>query len=81
MGGQLVVDSSSTHNFIDPQVAKLAKQQILKLPHLQVKVANGEKLMYRGICENSVAKIQGNRFNVFFHGGGHENTPERECRV
>lgn len=32
-----------------------------------MKVANGEKLLSRGRCENTMVKIQGNNFPVSFH--------------
>lgn len=53
----ILVDSGSTHNFLDPQVAKLAKLKVLEGPQLQVKVANGEKLTSKGRCEDFVVKI------------------------
>lgn len=34
---------------------------------LQVKVANGEKLVSKGRCEESFVKVQGNKFPISFN--------------
>lgn len=63
----ILVDSASTQNFLDPHIAKIAKLKVCEGPQLQVKVANGEKLVSKGRCEESCVKIQGHKFPISFH--------------
>lgn len=63
----ILVDLRSTHNFLDPGIAQLTRLKIEEATSLQVKVANGEKLLSKGRCENTMVKIQGNKFLVSFH--------------
>lgn len=39
----ILVDTRSSHNFLDPMVTKKAGLQIKKEDHIDVRVANGEK--------------------------------------
>lgn len=60
IGAQLVVilvDYGSTHNFLNVQIARLAKLKVTQGPQLQVKVANDEKLLSQGRCEDLNVKI------------------------
>ena len=53
IGGQKVVvliDSGSTHNFVDSLVCKRAHLVIQKEKHIRVRVANGELVVSEGHC-------------------------------
>lgn len=63
---EILVDSCSTHNFLDPLVIQTAKLKIQKDSRLHVKVANGDKMLSKGKCEE-VIKIHGNKFSIPFH--------------
>lgn len=63
---EILVDSGSTHNFLDPLVVKAAKLSVQKDVGLQVKVANGARVMSHGKCEETVT-IQGSKFVIPFH--------------
>lgn len=63
----ILVDSGSTNNFLDPLVAKLARSKVKDGLRLQVKVANGVKLLSLGKCEETSIMVQGNRFPMSFH--------------
>lgn len=47
----VLVDSGSTHNFIDFRVAKRLQLAIKREPNLTVMVANGVKLTTHGVCK------------------------------
>lgn len=51
---EILVDSRSTHNFLDPLVVEATKLRIQKDSSLQVKVANGDKILSQGRCEEAV---------------------------
>eukprot|EP00268_Persea_americana_P055677 TRINITY_DN6496_c0_g1_i5.p1 TRINITY_DN6496_c0_g1~~TRINITY_DN6496_c0_g1_i5.p1 ORF type:complete len:182 (-),score=20.15 TRINITY_DN6496_c0_g1_i5:3829-4374(-) len=55
----ILVYSSSTHNFLDPMVARKAGLVINGNANLEVVVANGEKLSSEGRCVNINLTIQG----------------------
>ncbi|XP_042972693.1 uncharacterized protein LOC122304485 [Carya illinoinensis] len=63
---EVLVDSGSTHNFLDPLVVKEAKLRVQQDSCLQVCVANGERIVTQGNGQE-VIKIQGSRFLVPFH--------------
>ncbi|KAF5447343.1 hypothetical protein F2P56_032901 [Juglans regia] len=63
---EILVDSGSTHNFLDPLVVEAAKLKVLKDRGLQVKVANGAKILSQSRCEENIS-IQGTKFLVPFH--------------
>ncbi|XP_042987252.1 uncharacterized protein LOC122315435 isoform X1 [Carya illinoinensis] len=63
---EILVDSGSTHNFLDPVVVKAAKLTVQQDSCLQVCVANGEKIITQGSGQE-VFKIQGSKFPVPFH--------------
>lgn len=45
---EILVDSESTHNFVDHLIVQGTKLSVHKGSSLQVRVANGEKLLSRG---------------------------------
>ncbi|KAF5462079.1 hypothetical protein F2P56_018118 [Juglans regia] len=63
---EILIDSGSTHNFLDPMVVQEAKLKVRKDYSLQVRVANGDKILSQGRGEELI-KIQGSKFSVPFH--------------
>ncbi|KAF5462657.1 hypothetical protein F2P56_018645 [Juglans regia] len=58
----ILIDSGSTHNFIDPSVIKKAKVPVNSDRIIKVRVANGETVMSEGSCASLRVRIQGNVF-------------------
>lgn len=63
---EILVDSQSTHNFLNPLVVEAAKLRIVKDSRLQAKVANGDKILSQRRCEEAI-RIQGTKFLIPFH--------------
>jgi hypothetical protein len=59
-----LVDSRSTHIFIDDQVVRRLGLDIMLRPGLSVKVANGEKVQSYGVCKATSLNVQGVQFSV-----------------
>ncbi|KAF5468876.1 hypothetical protein F2P56_012987 [Juglans regia] len=62
---EILVDSGSTHNFLDPLVVQKAKLRIERDSSLQVRVDDGTKVLSRGKGEE-VVRIQGSKFSIPF---------------
>ncbi|XP_026383573.1 uncharacterized protein LOC113279076 [Papaver somniferum] len=58
----ILVDSGSTHSFIDPKIAKLSGCFIEQTASFQVAVADGNKLVSSSKCPNFQWEMQGNKF-------------------
>ncbi|KAF5477481.1 hypothetical protein F2P56_004118 [Juglans regia] len=63
----LLVDSGSTHSFVDPSIAQTAKLVVDKAKRLAVKVANGQLVQGLGYCSNAKVKVQGISFYPSFY--------------
>ncbi|XP_041025452.1 uncharacterized protein LOC121265848 [Juglans microcarpa x Juglans regia] len=63
---EILIDSGSTHNFLDPLVVQEAKLSVRKDCSLQVRVANSDKILSQGRGEE-VIKIQGSKFSIPLH--------------
>ncbi|XP_035551117.1 uncharacterized protein LOC118349692 [Juglans regia] len=63
---EILVDSGSTHNFLDPLVVEATKLRVMEDGALQVKVADGTSIVSQGKCEEMI-KVQGTKFLVPFH--------------
>lgn len=63
----ILIDSGSTHNFLDPYLAKRMGYKTITISPVFVAVASRERLVCREICQNFRWNIQGNEFqaNVF----------------
>jgi hypothetical protein len=59
-----LVDSGSTHTFIDDQVVSHLGLDIMLRPGLSLKVANGEKVQSYGVCKGTSLDIQGEQFSI-----------------
>ncbi|XP_059458363.1 uncharacterized protein LOC132187956 [Corylus avellana] len=57
----ILVDSGSTHNFVDSSVCKKVRMSICSEQRIKVKVANGEEVLSEGKCTN--LKIQLKEFS------------------
>jgi hypothetical protein len=55
----ILLDSGSTHNFLDPSVASKLNFSISYKTSFDVRVANGERLYSEGQCQNIFIDIQG----------------------
>jgi predicted aspartyl protease len=60
----MLVDSGSTHNFLDSSMGRKLKVSISKEQRIRVKVANGEEVMSEGKCMQ--LKVQLHNFFFFF---------------
>ncbi|KAF5470266.1 hypothetical protein F2P56_010790, partial [Juglans regia] len=60
----ILVDSGSTHNFLDPLVVKKGNLAIKGEESVNVKVANGELLTSEGRCPELRFRVQGNSFST-----------------
>jgi hypothetical protein len=58
----ILVDSGSTHNFLDPYVVKRTKISRIFQQIIKVTVANGEEMLSEGKCTDVCLKLQGNTF-------------------
>jgi hypothetical protein len=59
----VLIDTGSTNNFVDPDVARRAKLPIQESTTLTVMVANGATIPCRGYCETAQMSLQGSVFN------------------
>ncbi|KAB1203113.1 hypothetical protein CJ030_MR8G008945 [Morella rubra] len=65
VGGQnvvILIDSGSTHNFLDPSIVKRGHLSVDRGEEIRVRVANGELLTSEGRSENVKISLQGNSF-------------------
>lgn len=62
----LLVDTGSTHNFIDARLAKKLKLPIVAADRLQVLTASGDKLFTQGLCHSVNWTIQDFQFSTNF---------------
>jgi len=60
----ILIDSGSTHNFLDLSTAKRLHCEVKKIPPLQVGVANGQQMQCTSMCKNFVWSIMGRSFST-----------------
>lgn len=63
----ILLDSSSSHNFIDAAIATKLQIPIDTSQILEVEVANGEIIKTKGLCKDVLVVIQGYKFFVQLH--------------
>lgn len=56
----VLIDSGSTHSFIDPSMAKKTNLGVRRSHNLTVMVANGDRLPCLGCCDIVPFHLQGN---------------------
>jgi hypothetical protein len=68
-GGDLIalLDSGSTHNFIDNTTASRVGATLAGLSGLRVAVANNNKLVSSGCCRDMVMTVHGEHFWINFY--------------
>lgn len=60
----ILIDSSSTHNFVDPTIAKRSKFLVCMKENVKVRVANGDQLLSEGKGQGVKVNIQGVIFSI-----------------
>ena len=60
----ILVDSSSTHNFVQPRVAKFLSLPVKETTTLRVMVGNGSVLQCHQLCSDTQVLMQGHTFTV-----------------
>lgn len=63
----ILLDSGSTHSFLDPVVLSRVLLPVDTTVKLQVRVANGAKVDNEGRCHSVTLKIQGHMFTTTFY--------------
>ncbi|CAM8982118.1 unnamed protein product [Rhodiola kirilowii] len=63
----VLVDSGSTHNFLQTRLARFLKLAIEPSAHLSVTVGNGDEIQCEGVCHAVPVQIEGNVFPVELH--------------
>ena len=58
----ILIDSGSTHNFLDPKVAKRTGCKIQRVSPMTVSVADGTKIISDDICQQLKWNMQGEEF-------------------
>lgn len=60
----ILIDSGSTHNFVEPRVAKSSGCWVEPTSVLPVTVADGTKLSSKGVCTTFTWEMQGEIFTA-----------------
>ncbi|CAM8998680.1 unnamed protein product [Rhodiola kirilowii] len=63
----VLVDSGSTHNFVQTRTARFLKLPIEPSNHLSVTVGNGEEMKCEGVCREVPVTINGTLFPIELH--------------
>lgn len=63
----ILIDSGSTHNFLDPALLRKVSLCVSHTVKLQVKVANGATIQSDGQCSSVSLKVQGNTITTNFY--------------
>lgn len=69
---KVLIDSGSTHNFIDSEAARKARLEIHKEGTMDVMVANGEKINSLRCCRKESLSVQGIAITTEFYLEGFE---------
>ncbi|KAK8260908.1 hypothetical protein V6Z12_D13G150900 [Gossypium hirsutum] len=62
----ILVDSGSTHNFIDLRLVNRLSLPVINQEKLKVSVANGSFLFTRGLCQKVAWEVQNHKFETDF---------------
>ena len=63
----ILIDSGSTHNFIDAALVSHLHINVDTSQVLEVKVANGDLIKTQGVCQEVPILLQGHEFLVHLH--------------
>ncbi|KAJ4754640.1 polyprotein [Rhynchospora pubera] len=58
----VLLDSGSSHSFVNPAVIQCLPHKLTKIPPLKVKIANGESMTSEYLCESMLFSIQDHTF-------------------
>lgn len=61
---QILVDSGSTHNFLDMDVARRLHCQLKRIPQMLVTVADGNKLTSDAVCKGFTWRLHGEEYKA-----------------
>ncbi|XP_016707913.1 uncharacterized protein [Gossypium hirsutum] len=62
----ILVDSGSTHNFVDTKLVHRLPLPVVRQEQLRVSVANGSCLFTRGLCKEVTWEVQNHKFTTDF---------------
>jgi AAA15 family ATPase/GTPase len=69
----ILIDSRSSHNFLDPALLKKIQVRVINTIKLQVNIVNRAKIQSEGKCTSVSIKVQGNtiitKFDAIPFGG------------
>jgi hypothetical protein len=60
----ILIDSGSTHNFLDSSIAESTQLLLSKETRLRVQIANGEPLLSEGKCSGVRVEVQNFNFTI-----------------
>ena len=63
----ILIDSGSTHNFIDAALVSYLHINVDTSQVLEVKVADGDLIKTQGVCEDVPILLQGHEFLLHLH--------------
>ena len=63
----ILIDTGSTHNFVDPKVVQRTKLLLIPEPSFNVRIAGDDKLQSEGLCQSVTIKCQGKEIIADFH--------------
>ena len=63
----ILIDSGSTHNFIDVALVSHLHINVDTSQVLEVKVADGDLIKTQGVCEDVPILLQGHKFLLHLH--------------
>jgi len=63
----ILIDSGSSHNFLDASISSKLALEIQQISNIAVKVANGQIIHTKGVCEGLNVHMQGNSFVTDFY--------------
>jgi len=58
----MLIDSGSTHNFLDSTIAKKLRCELLKIPPIAVAVADGAQLNCQSMCTRFIWTLGGTEY-------------------
>lgn len=60
----ILIDSGSTHNFIDPKILRNERLAVNPIEAVRVQVANGESLLSERKCPTMEVKVENQKFMI-----------------
>lgn len=63
----VLIDSGSTHNFIEPTLAEALELKVTPISPFRVIIGNGDFLVCNSLCPDVKVELQGTTFKINFH--------------